>query len=347
MELNRQDRILKLIVEYFIKTAQPVGSNTLLDEYQLSYSSATIRNEMMELEKAGLIEKTHISSGRVPSAAGYRYYVDKLRSKSVDEEIKFQLQKLLQEKSKTTDEVIMESCAILSHMTNLASIVLGPNASEEKLVSIQLIPLSEKSATAVFVTDQGYVENKTFVTPDTVALKDIEKCVALFNERLRGTIIAELIGKMESMKGVLADYVKDHDVIYQAFLETFLRFATDRFSLFGQSNLMNQPEFASDIQKLKKMISLLDRPEIFRNIAEADDMSEISIHIGEEGDNLDDISVITSKVKIPGHNNGTIAIVGPKRMDYERVVSAMEYLMGELTKYFEESGEDSEGKKEA
>ena len=170
MELSRRDLILKHIVEHFIKTALPVGSQTLIQNYELNFSSATIRNEMLALENAGLLEKTHTSSGRIPSSKGYQYYVDHLRNKSVDERIKQQLQVILSQKAQSVTEIIQKSSEILSNMTKLASVVLGPNAQQEKLMSIQVTPLENNSATVVFITDSGYVENKTFVLP-----KNIEK----------------------------------------------------------------------------------------------------------------------------------------------------------------------------
>lgn len=138
--MTRRETILKLIVEHFIKTAQPVGSQTLLDEYKLDCSSATIRNEMNALEKDGYLEKTHTSSGRVPSSDGYRYYVEHLRDERVDNRFKFALASVLEKRTQSVEEVIEQSCKILSSMTNLASVVLGPKVSEEKLVSVQVIP---------------------------------------------------------------------------------------------------------------------------------------------------------------------------------------------------------------
>jgi heat-inducible transcriptional repressor len=220
--MTREEQILKLIVEYFIKTAEPVGSQTLLDAYHLPYSSATIRNEMNSLEKEGYLEKTHTSSGRVPSGKGYTYYVEHLREETVDDSVKFALQKVLDQKTKSVEEVIKESCEILSNMTNLASVVLGPKVNEEHLLSVQIIPLSEKTATAVFVTDKGYVENKTFIIDQTMSLNDVKKTVDLLNQRLTGTSIADLVPKMEAMKPALTDYVVGHDVVYQAILGAFV-----------------------------------------------------------------------------------------------------------------------------
>lgn len=330
--MNRRDRILKLIVEHFIKTAQPVGSQTLINEYGMSYSSATIRAEMNALEGDGLLEKTHTSSGRVPSSKGYRYYIEHLREKSVSDEFKYQMQAILDQKTQSIDNVIKESCEILSQMTSLASIVLGPNAKEEKLASVQIIPLSSTSATCVFVTDQGYVENKTFALSEEVQLSDIENCVKLLNERLKGTAISELVAKMEAIRPLLSDYVVDKDIIYQAMLEAFVGFAKDRLNTYGTDNLFDQPEFANDASKIRHLLELFESPEVFREV-EDETSGDISIHIGGEGDE-EDVSIISAKVKIPGSKEGSIAIVGPKRMDYDQVVSSMEYLLEELERRY-------------
>lgn len=331
--MNRRDKVLKLIVEHFIKTAQPVGSKTLIEEYGINYSSATIRSEMNALEQDGFLEKTHTSSGRVPSSKGYRYYIDNLREKSVSDEFKHQMQTILDQKVQTIDNVIKESCEILSQMTSLASIVLGPNVSHEKLVSVQIIPISKTSATCVFVTDQGYVENKTFVISENTKPSDVENCVKLLNDRLKGTSISELVPKMETIRPLLNDYIIDHDVIYQAMLEAFVSFAKDRLSAYGKDVLFNQPEFANDAEKIRKLLELFESPEIFRNMDENSN-HEISIHIGGENQEDEDVSIISAKVNIPGHNEGSIAIVGPKRMDYDQVVSSMEYLLNELEKRY-------------
>ena len=337
--MNRRERVLKLIVEHFIKTAEPVGSRTLIEEYKLNYSGATIRAEMNSLEQEGFLEKTHTSSGRVPSSKGYRYYIEHLRERSVSEEFKYQMQSIMDEKIRSIDDVIKESCEILSQMTSLASIVLGPNATQEKLISVQLVPISKNSATCVFITDQGYVENKTFVLNDKTSLSDVESCVKLLNDRLKGTAIAELIPKMKAIKPLLSDYVIDHDVIYQAMLEAFVGFAKDRLSVYGKEELFEQPEFEDDATKIKKLIELFESPEVFRE-AQEDGDNEISIHIAGEAKDNDDVSIISAKVKIPGQKEGSIAIVGPKRMDYDQVVSSMEYLINELEKRYSEDGKE-------
>ena len=343
--MNRRDKVLKLIVEHFIKNAQPVGSKTLIEEYGLEYSSATIRSEMNALEQAGYLEKTHTSSGRVPSSKGYRYYIEHLRDRSIDEEFKYQMQSVLDQKVKSIQDVITQSCEILSQMTNLASIVLGPGASNERLVSVQLVPLSNTSATCVFVTDQGYVENKTFRIDENTKLSDVESCVKLLNDRLKGTPISELVPKMEAIRPLIDDYVINHDVIYQAMLEAFVGFAKDRLSAFGQEELFDQPEFANDAFKMKKLFELLNTPEIFREVEEEED-GDISVHIGGESSDDEDVSIVQARIKMPGKQERSIAVVGPKRMDYDKVVSSLEYLIQELEEYYYGTSDRKEAQRE-
>ena len=339
MDLSRHDYILKCIVDYFIKTATPVGSSTLIEKYHLPYSSATIRNEMALLEAQGLIEKTHISSGRIPSSKGYHYYIENLKTQDVDEEIKSKLAVILSAKAKSVEDVIKDSCEMISHMTNLASVVLGPNANEESLLSVQIIPLSPNSATAVFVTDKGYVENKTFVFDSNIDINDVQKCVEMLNSRLKGTRISELIDKMEAMRPLIATYVKSNDVIYRAFVEAFVKFASERVSLFGTENLLEQPEFADDAYKMKKMLKFIESPSKVSEIL--DDSEDMVIRIGDDEGNLglDDVTVISRKIPL-GKSKGTIALVGPTRMDYEMVVNALDYLAEELEKFFGDGKDD-------
>lgn len=335
MELNRSDAVLKYIVEYFIKHAQPVSSQTLIDEYALPYSSATIRNEMVVLEKMGLIEKTHTSSGRVPSSEGYRYYCEHLRNKSIDEEFKNSIQTVLESKIQSIEGVIKESCEILSHMTSLVSVVMGPNEKEEKLASMQMIQISDNSLTAVFVTDKGYVENKTFIVPEGIDAKEIISCVNLLNDRLVGTPILNLVDKMEALKPVLSDYIISHDLVYEALLETFVKFAADRLSLYGREELFNQPEFRNDADKLEKVFKLLNDPEALKNMKnELEDVEENQkIHIGDIDGNPD-VSMVSAKIKLGNDSDSTIALVGPKRMDYDKVLTALEYITEALNNYF-------------
>lgn len=339
--LSRKERILKLIIEEFIRTAEPIGSQTLISKFNLDYSSATIRNEMAELETLGYLEKTHTSSGRVPSSKGYRYYVDYLRDKEIDEKTKYQIQTLFTDKNVDINEVIYHGCEIISQMTQLTSIVLGPDSEVERLKKIQLVPLSENSVVAIFITDRGHIEHKTFNIPEEVGLSELETSVNILNDRIVGTPLNQVIEKVSSIRPILAEKVRNSEILFKLFLEAFLKFTGERINVFGRSHILEKPEFTSNIERLRKLVNLLEKDFMWGTIKSDED---ITIRIGEENlvSELDDLSVITANLKISEDHRSTIALIGPTRMDYHRAVSAIEFLQKELEKFFFETNEEEE-----
>ena len=274
-ELSRKELILKMIVEEFIRTAEPIGSHGLIEKYQLEYSSATIRNEMAELENLGYLEKTHTSSGRVPSAKGYRYFVDYLREKDVDQATKYQLQSLFSNKNSDINEVIRHGCEIISQMTQLTSIVLGPNASLERINRIQLVPLSENSVVAIFITDRGHIEHKTFNIPTDVALTELETCVNILNDRIAGTPLNQVIEKVNSIRPILAEKVQHSEFLFKLFFEAFLKFTAERVDIYGRSHMLEQPEFTTNLDRLRKLINLLEKDFLWGTIRSEEHTSEL------------------------------------------------------------------------
>ena len=332
MSLSRKDYILKLIVEDFIKTATPVGSNYLITKYELPYSSATVRNEMASLENDGLIEKTHTSSGRVPSTLGYKYYVNNLKSNSVDSKLKNEL-KVVFDNTKSVEDVLGESCKVLSNMTNLVSVYLGPNSSKERLISFQLIPISKTSATAIFVTDRGYVENKTFIFDKSVNLDDLAKSIKLINDRITGTYISELTDKLDSLKPLLKDYINDYTYIFNSIAKAFFEFAAERSEFYGENNLLSQPEFKDNPEELKKIFDLFSKPEnLVEMLQNHDENGTIDKDSNSDIKSYNNLAIISKEIKIPDSDRelGRIAIVGPKRMDYGKVLNALDYVVKEL-----------------
>ncbi|MCR5505667.1 MAG: hypothetical protein K6F07_01565, partial [Bacilli bacterium] len=216
----------------------------------------------------------------------------------------------------------------------------------ETLANVQLIRISDNTLTAVFVTDRGYVENKTFIVPGTIDSEEVVNCVKVLNDRLKGTPINQLVGKVEALKPVLSDYVVSHDIIYQALLETFMRFAGDRLSLYGRDELFNQPEFKNDAEKLQRVFKLLGDKSIFKDIdKEARSKNEeVILNIGDIKNNPD-VSMVTTKFKLGDKEESTITLLGPTRMDYDKALSALEYLSNELNKYFNDlyGGDDNDG----
>ncbi len=335
MLTGRQTCIFKAIVDEFTRTAEPVGSKRLMDLLDFRCSSATIRNEMAALEELGLLEKTHTSSGRIPSSKGYRFYVENLMEKQLDEGVKNSLQNVFRERHYSMDEIVKKSCDILSQMTSLTSIVLGPDSEYQTLQHIQLFPLNERSAVAVFITDHGHTENKTFYFPTDVSVEDIKTCCNLLNDKLMGTAINEVVDKLQEIKPLLASHVARHEVLFEAFVNAFMKFATNHVYCSGQANMLYQPEFA-DIEKLKELMKMLEDSSLFRQIANHE--GNLCIEIGGENEliQMDDVAVVSSRFKVNSKEEGELMIVGPTRMQYSKVVALMEYMSKVLEDLYRE-----------
>lgn len=335
MLTSRQNIILKAIVDEFTKTAEPVGSKTLMNLLDIQVSSATLRNEMAKLEELGLLEKTHTSSGRIPSSKGYRYYVENLMEKQLDHEVENTLQTIFHERHYSLDEIVQKSCEILSQMTNLTSVVLGPETKTQTLEHIQIFPINEKSAVCVFITNHGHTENKMFHFEENVSLKDIQTCCSVLNEKLSGTPISEVAKRMEEIRPLLQSQIVRHEVLFQAFVSAFVKFASDNVYTSGTSNMLYQPEFA-DIEKLKQLMHMLEDSHVWRQLSNGNE--DIKVRIGEcnEVMPLDNVSIITSRFKLGNDEEGQLMVVGPTRMQYNRVVALMEYMSKVIEEmYFE------------
>lgn len=320
---ERRKELLRLIVEEYIKTANPVGSSLLCDK--LNCSSATIRNEMASLEDMGYLEKTHTSSGRVPSEMGYRYYVDNLMEpkKMTDEEV-VKLQTIFDNKGLVLSDVITRSMEIISEITNCTSLVLGASSAENKLKEVEAIPFSDSKVIAIVITDKGHVEHKELNVDGNVSPKEVKKVVELINKLLVGTPLDEVSAKLEfEIKPIIGNYVKSHEALYQAFYNAFNEFSyKSHMHMAGRTKLLDYREFDS-VAKVKEILNKFDDENMVKKI-EAD-CNDINVYIGHENNFDDDVSVIKTKYDING-DEGTIAIVGPKRMDYEKVVSLLNYI---------------------
>ena len=319
---ERRKELLKLIVEEYIKTANPVGSSLLCDK--LNCSSATIRNEMASLEDMGYLEKTHTSSGRVPSEMGYRYYVDNLMEpkKMTGEEV-LKLQTIFDNKGRVLSDVITRSMEIISEITNCTSLVLGASSAENKLKEVETIPFSDSKVIAIVITDKGHVEHKE-LNVGKVSPNEVKKVVELINKLLVGTPLDEVSAKLEfEIKPIIGNYVKSHEALYQAFYNAFNEFSyKSHMHMAGRTKLLDYREFDS-VAKVKEILNKFDDENMVKKI-EAD-CNDINVYIGHENNFDDDVSVIKTKYNING-DEGTIAIVGPKRMDYEKVVSLLNYI---------------------
>lgn len=341
----RQLLILKCIVEEFVETAEPVGSKTLMAKYQLPYSSATIRNEMSFLEEHGFLEKTHTSSGRIPSTEGYRFYVNTLMQPSVDDEVKNQVATILGDRHRSLNEIIKESCQMLSELTHLTTVALGPNSGYERLQNITLVPLTEHGVTAIIVTDKGHVENRNFNVKNNAYLEDLTSCVNVMNELLDGTPINQVAFRLErDVKPILSARIKEHEVLFNAFLEAFMKFANSHVYFSGKENLLYQPEY-NDVNKLRRLVTAFENSQSWKSLEPIALEEGVSVRIGSDSpiEDLNDVSVISASFKTGNESKGSISVIGPTRMPYEKVVSLVEYISQSLEEVLlSEEDEDDE-----
>lgn len=338
----RQLLIFKCIVEEFVETAEPVGSKTLMEKYQLPYSSATIRNEMSYLEETEFLEKTHTSSGRVPSTKGYRFYVNTLLQPSVDDEVKNQVAVLLGDRHRSLNEIIQESCQMLSELTHLTTVALGPDSSYECLQNITLVPLNEHSVTAIIVTDKGHVENRMFSIKNNAHMEDLTSCVSVMNELLDGTPINQVAYRLErDVRPILSARIKEHEVLFNAFLEAFMKFANSHVYFSGKENMLYQPEY-NDVNKLRRLVSAFENSQSWKMLENIHEEDGVCIRIGNESpiEDLSDVSVISASFKTGRESKGSISVIGPTRMPYEKVVSLVEYISKSLEEVLSSEEDD-------
>ncbi len=325
---DRQKELLKEIVESYIKNVKPVGSQTLCKKFKLS--SATIRNEMAVLEKLGYVEKNHVSSGRVPSETGYKYYVDYLmRPKELNGEEMLKLQTIFHNQQLQVSDAITKCMEIIADLTNYTSVVLGKNTVDNNLQQVNIIPLDNNQVIALVCTNKGIVENKKFKIPETIFVEELVKTCEIINKMLVGTPIDEVSQRLEfDIKPIISKTIKQYEAVYEIFYDAFNDFAKNSSNVFfgGKTNILKQPEY-DNIDDVKRLVNKLEDESLVRKIEENGE--GINVYIGDESEFDSNVTIIKSKYKINGEE-GTIAIVGPKRMEYDRVIGLLEYINEEL-----------------
>lgn len=320
---ERQSNLLKLIVEEYIKTARPIGSKSLCE--CLNCSSATIRNEMSYLEELGFLEKTHTSSGRIPSEKGYRYYVDYImKPKELTGEDVLNLQQIFENQSLALSDAIVRSMEIVSEMTNYTAIILGKSSNDNKISKVEVVPISERNLIAIVITDKGHVEHKNMVVDEVVSLNEIKQTVDLINKYIIGTPLNEVSKKLEyEVKPQIGESIKQQRAIYDALYNAFNEFQNEaNVKVNKPSNILKEPEF-NDTKKMMEILSKFEDKELIKNIKEEE--NGINIYIGSESEFDPDVAIIKTKYQIDGEE-GTIALVGPKRMEYDRVMTLLQFI---------------------
>ena len=333
---ERQELVLKLIVEEYVRTAEPVGSRSL--SKHMDVSPATIRNEMSDLEELGFLEKTHTSSGRIPSEKGYRYYIETiLKNLENDGDSFSEFDSLFENREIEREDVIKEAINLLSQATNCTAIALGPNAYNSRVKKVQLIPLKETLALILVITNLGYVESKQISISEDMEMSELVKVIDLLNEILVDTPISQVSEKLhyEIQHQHIKELLKYRETIVDSFIEAFSKFAKARYYLTGQSNMLYQPEF-NDISKLREFLNTIENNEIFKIVETNAD--GISVKIGKENTmtSMQDCTVVSANYETNEGDHGTISLVGPTRMEYRKVIPLIRYIAKHLSKLYED-----------
>lgn len=331
---ERQEELLKEIVETYIQTFRPVGSKSLVDKFKVS--SATIRNDMADLEELGYLEKEHTSSGRIPSEAGYKYYVNNLmKPRDITGEDILKLQTILSNNQLVVSDAVTKCMEIISDITHYTSVIIGPSKNDNTLKQISIIPINEdedkKRVVALLVTNKGIVENKQVIIPDNINMRELIKTSEIINKFLVGTPIDKVSERLElEVKPKIKDVIKRYEEACSFFQNAFHDFTMDNSDIIfsGKTNILDYKEY-EEPNKLKEMISKLEDQELVKNINTTD--GGINVYIGEETEFDKDVTIIKTHYKV-GNDEGTLAIIGPKRMEYDKVVTLLNFLKNYIEK---------------
>ena len=340
MELNeRKQKILEAIIRNYMETGEPVGSRTVSKYTDLNLSSATIRNEMSDLEEMGYILQPHTSAGRIPSDKAYRLYVDTILQRK-DEEVS-EMKELMVEKADKIDLLLQQVAKLLAQNTNYTSMVTKPKYQHKRIKFIQLNQMSERQLLVIVVLDNNHVSNK-FINLMTDADENvIAQMNFLMNTALTGLDFTEInMAIMQQIKEKAGEYGELASSILDCISEVMTEEDDSEIYTSGATNILKYPEL-SDKEKMTGLLSTFEEKQMLSAWAndeppEDDKEHGIQVYIGEESpvESMKDCSVVTATYRIKEGVYGKIGIVGPKRMDYEKVVGTLENCMQQLDDIF-------------
>ena len=335
---ERKKKILQAVIDEYINSAEPVSSNALVEKYGLNYSSATVRNELAELEKIGYLDKTHTSSGRVPSEKGYRFYVDELiKDDDISvEEIKY-IQSKLSAKVNEIEDLTKIATTTLSEITHYTTVAIGPKSNMQIIEEIKFVLLGTRMLMIVIVTDSGLVKETIIKYDEDITQNQVETLNNLFNTKLKGKPLSKIDKPMEEY--ILSEITYSLNVI-KPIIEQINKIVEEDENLYyeGANKSFDLPEFKS-LEIAKNFVNVLDEKDLVLDILNSGVAKDINVYIGDENENekLKDFSIVTFKHSIGDKDLGTIGIIGPKRMDYSKVISVMKYISKKLNNNKEES----------
>ena len=335
---DRKAIILKAIIKNYMETGEPVGSRTISKLPELNLSSATIRNEMSDLEEMGYILQPHTSAGRIPSDKGYRFYVDEiLREKEIETE---EFKDLMFKKVDRLETVLKQLAKVIARDTNYAAMISGPTIHSNKVKFLQLSKIDKVKLLLVTVAEGNIINNKIIDIESEISEAELLNLNLLINTSLNGLTVEEInlsiMNKLRSDAGVYGDIV---DKVLREVAAVF-ESATDNLEIYtsGTTNIFKYPEI-SDREKASQLVNAFEEKDKLKEIlaeVNEDDKDGIRVYIGNEVpvSDMRDLSVVTANYEIGEGLRGTIGIVGPKRMDYEKVLKTIKTVMASLDEQF-------------
>ena len=335
---DRKKTILQTIIKTYLETGEPVGSRTISKYTDLNLSSATIRNEMADLEDLGYIMQPHTSAGRVPSDLGYRWYVDMLMEEK-EQEVTEMREQMLQKADKM-DQILKQAAKVLASSTNYATMVSAPSYHRNKLKFIQLSQVDENQIIAVIVMEGNMIKNKIVTVEETLSNETLLKLNMLLNTTLTGMAIEEInLGMIARLKEQAGDHGEVVGDVLDAIANTIQVEGDMEIYTSGATNVFKYPEL-SDSQSAQEIINAFEEKQLLQEIVtetlSREENRGIQVYIGNEApvQSMKDCSVVTATYELGEGMQGTIGIIGPKRMDYENVMKTLKNLMTELDEIF-------------
>ena len=330
---DRKYLILQAIIDDYITTAMPVGSRTISRKSGVGYSPATIRNEMSDLEELGYLAQPHTSAGRIPSNKAYRLYVDHLlKTVKLNPDERERIHEHLVDKSRRVEGVIRSAADVLSDATKYTSVIVAPKLGTLRIRHVQLVPVAEKTALMIIVTNAGIVKDAVIRVPEGLDADDLYSISRVLTQNLADK-------PLEAVRQAFAEMLRD-EADHRRLLGEALQVIEQKLEsedqsdiiIGGSANLLGYPEY-SDVNKARSFLAVLESRDTIRKVLSRNGGMEITIRIGPENQvpALNDCSIVTASYRVGDHSNGTLGIIGPTRMNYNRVISVLDFMARALS----------------
>lgn len=328
---ERKKKILQIIIEDYISSAEPVGSRTIARKYDLGLSPATIRNEMSDLELLGYLEQPHTSAGRIPSAQAYRFYVDALIEPGTltDNDMAL-IDGWYNERRRNIDDIFQSTAKILSRMTQNVSMVLTNQQTIANFCYLKFLPLDSQHAILCIVADDGSIDTNVVDIPLGMSSEEMDYLAGKMSKLLEDRNLSDI--SVEILQNVHTDVVEDKLIFSSLLQAVAVRKMTGRRQeqkvfLGGTKQLLNQPEFR-DVERVRNLLGILEEEKVLKDLLQGGEDSGLKVTIGSENKftGIQDCSMVQATYRLNGQIVGTMAVLGPTRMEYGKVISVMDYL---------------------